>query len=1113
MLKRLSKIILIISAIITATLLLAFWKINYILNSPIFKKSLSNFLSKKGITLKYDRLEVSIVNKIAKIKNLHLSYKDQLNVYIKNIKATDLWPVENLILEASSGKIEIKARNTAKNKKKRKPAFPIPKSISLKEIEIQIKGIPIRVKRLHLSSSQQGSFLITSSNVTLKGVISRRESEILLNIIHLNANSKDIGRILSQLNIHTKLPLLKENTFVDIKDVLLKINLKEGIVKAQLSNPNINRYTVKTNAFLTYNTKKKKLFIQLTKVHGKFERIKEIVPLFAKIKAFESIVVPSVKRAHIDNADLHIVIQKGVKELNLNATLSDLLVLVPKTKLEVESPFVTVNLTKQKANIALSLAKVDGLRASPCKVTITYKPKPVKVHVQATVKGRVKRVYTILEKVPIPQKVLKQLNQHRVLSGNLTADLTLNLKGKHLNLNVDGKIDNATVKDEFIPFPINAGKISINIDGTKILLTASRLRSKSLKAQRVKISIDKGKIEITSANANADISVFDIVRKHGIKTGNIHVSKASFSISKGRLTSVTATGNCLNLLYIYPKRNLTINVESSLFKVMYPEKILIKNAKVFINSAPLNVDQLIYFVRSKRTRLKIEANKLNELKRIAQQTTGKRIPLIFSPNDFLKATLAVESNPTKIILESATITNPNTPFSLKVKGTVSPPKAQLIFTISNGKDTFLLKLSKNGSIKLSAKGNLHIGQTLQLFKLEDKNFPLPWEGLITANLDAELNNGTSRPNLKGTLTLSGVKVKTSEITGTLSAYKQTIFTQRLFVINPGGEASIKGELNFSKGISFNVKATGSYLNINEFLPEKGKGKSSSKKASKRKPSIRGRVQVYFDNLVIKDWAFRNVNATARIDLSKHELDLYVAKAQVCGFNIRGSLSRKDKNTKINLSSKGFNKFNMLFKCLLHKEKPQLNGPFQYSLNISTSGTKKDLIKNLNGTLLLDSRKGKIYKLALFMKILQTLSIANILTLNLPQIGTKGYTYNRLFAKAKINKGIIHIEKAFMDSNALKLVPYGRIDLPKQKIELTVLAAPFTTVDKIISHIPILGKILTGESGTFISIPMKITGNLNDPTVVPLSPSAITKGIFGIFKRTLELPTEMVPKEK
>jgi hypothetical protein len=67
-------------------------------------------------------------------------------------------------------------------------------------------------------------------------------------------------------------------------------------------------------------------------------------------------------------------------------------------------------------------------------------------------------------------------------------------------------------------------------------------------------------------------------------------------------------------------------------------------------------------------------------------------------------------------------------------------------------------------------------------------------------------------------------------------------------------------------------------------------------------------------------------------------------------------------------------------------------------------------------------------------------------------------------------------------------------------------APFKTVDRIVKYIPLIGNIL---GGTLVSIPFRAIGELGDPDVIPLSPTAVGAGLLGILQRTLTLPITII----
>jgi hypothetical protein len=70
------------------------------------------------------------------------------------------------------------------------------------------------------------------------------------------------------------------------------------------------------------------------------------------------------------------------------------------------------------------------------------------------------------------------------------------------------------------------------------------------------------------------------------------------------------------------------------------------------------------------------------------------------------------------------------------------------------------------------------------------------------------------------------------------------------------------------------------------------------------------------------------------------------------------------------------------------------------------------------------------------------------------------------------------------------------------MNLIILVAPFKTVDRIVKVLPLLKHVLGGK---LISIPFRAKGDIADPEVIPLPPTAIGSGVLGILERTLKLP--------
>jgi len=99
-----------------------------------------------------------------------------------------------------------------------------------------------------------------------------------------------------------------------------------------------------------------------------------------------------------------------------------------------------------------------------------------------------------------------------------------------------------------------------------------------------------------------------------------------------------------------------------------------------------------------------------------------------------------------------------------------------------------------------------------------------------------------------------------------------------------------------------------------------------------------------------------------------------------------------------------------------------------------------------------------------------------------------------------------MEECSIDGASMGIACEGAIDLVEKKMNLLILVAPFKTVDRIVDILPLIGGVLGGK---LISIPFRAKGDLDDPTIYALPPTAVGSGILGILERTLKLPIPII----
>ncbi len=191
-------------------------------------------------------------------------------------------------------------------------------------------------------------------------------------------------------------------------------------------------------------------------------------------------------------------------------------------------------------------------------------------------------------------------------------------------------------------------------------------------------------------------------------------------------------------------------------------------------------------------------------------------------------------------------------------------------------------------------------------------------------------------------------------------------------------------------------------------------------------------------------------------------------------------------------------------CLTGKEL-RITGDYDLTANIRSHGTGTDMLSALEGRVDFKARNGKIYHFPTLAKVLSVLSVLEIFRGRAPEIGGSGFPYSSMALRGDIHKGVFTVEKAYIGGKSLDIIAEGEVDLAKQKIDMVVLVAPFSSINWLIRHIPLVNTIM---GGTLISIPTRVSGNLTDPDVTVLSPTAVGSRILKLFENIIKAPVKI-----
>lgn len=329
--------------------------------------------------------------------------------------------------------------------------------------------------------------------------------------------------------------------------------------------------------------------------------------------------------------------------------------------------------------------------------------------------------------------------------------------------------------------------------------------------------------------------------------------------------------------------------------------------------------------------------------------------------------------------------------------------------------------------------------------------------------------------------------------------------------------SMKGAATTSdEGIAFSMtlKADGIDIQtIQQALGQTGQKDTEQKKVrSFPLPPIRGDLRADSEYVKFGRFTFAPAHAVILVDPDRVTMEFY--NTRTCGVSIKGStvISRESVSFAFTPSAKKEH-LGPTLDCLAGKE-VHITGDYDLTARIKAQGKTGELFSTLEGRVDFKARDGKIYRYPLLQKVFSVLSVLEVFRGRTPEIGGSGFPYHSMTIQGDIHKGKLTLEKAYIGGSSLDIIAQGEVDLGEKKMDLVVLVAPFSTINWIIRHIPLVGKIM---GGTLISIPVKVSGDLADPEVTFLSPSAVGSRIVELLKNIIKLPIEIIspilPKEK
>ena len=236
------------------------------------------------------------------------------------------------------------------------------------------------------------------------------------------------------------------------------------------------------------------------------------------------------------------------------------------------------------------------------------------------------------------------------------------------------------------------------------------------------------------------------------------------------------------------------------------------------------------------------------------------------------------------------------------------------------------------------------------------------------------------------------------------------------------------------------------------------------------------------------------------------IHLRLQRASVCAITLSGEFIAQPEMVELKgkLNARGAQLDNII--ACLTKQHVQMTGAVDWDAELSARGTPQTFLDTLQITFSGTATNGHISKFSELDAALKVVNLTQIVVGRLPEVGKEGMDYRSARIQGRVEKRETVFFEAGLDASALTLAASGSFNEATGAIDVTVLVAPFTTVDWVIRHIPILGKML---GGMLIAVPVHVGGTVDNVIVVPLGPGAVGARGVEILSNTLGIPKDVI----
>ncbi len=179
-----------------------------------------------------------------------------------------------------------------------------------------------------------------------------------------------------------------------------------------------------------------------------------------------------------------------------------------------------------------------------------------------------------------------------------------------------------------------------------------------------------------------------------------------------------------------------------------------------------------------------------------------------------------------------------------------------------------------------------------------------------------------------------------------------------------------------------------------------------------------------------------------------------------------------------------------------------------ALLFAKGSNRKELLSSLTGSINVMIEEGVLKKSHAFIKVMDFMSLRGIFVKRPPGLSKEGLYFESIGGNIDLAEGVAKTENIAMESPVFNAVVRGEANLNTKQVNAELGIQPLGTVDSLVSKLPIVGYLLTGDKEALYVDYFKVEGPLSDPDVRYIPLKSLGNTTVGFFKRLFLSPTRL-----